>query len=425
MRVTINILGQVGFLIALTSLSLLSRAQQAEQFADFDTAKKNALEIHGNLGFASNVISREMASTYYNSGFITTAMKDVVSNRFVKGDINRLGLDVNYGVQWNHFSQDFFGKHAGCWFSLEDKTNLNATFTGDLFDLYFRGNKRFEGRTAELSGSALNFLHYRKAELGWVQSLNYSEHRILYGVGVSFLQGLNSFRLTTGDKSRLFTEEGGVSIQPELSLLLQQSDSTTSKASDFAGQGFGGDFFWVYDEPGKKRITIEVSDIGAIAWNSRSTSTSIDTTVYFSGIAIADVLKPDSTDFAAYDSTYFKQFVHNSNSTYSTWLPTLIHLSYQQYLGGVKWLYKGGLSYRVKASYSAMIYSGIQYQPSKAFAFGAQASYGGYTGWSYGIHATLHPGGGTTLQLAVDKMNGLITKQASALAASIRINKTF
>ncbi len=405
--------------------SLGAMAQLAQDFSDFDPTYKNSVSLDGGFGFGSNAVSSELATTYYKSGYITTAMKDVVSNRFKFSELNRLGADANMAARLSHFATTKKGAHIGYWFSVEDKLNLNASFTGDMFDLYFRGNKLFEGRTANLRGSHLDYIHYRKASLGWAQEIKHQDQRWIYGVGVSVLQGVQNFSLSTGDKSRLFTEQAGVAVEPELSIVLLRSDSTTGQLSDFAGQGLGGDLFWVYDEPGKKRIALEVHDVGRIAWNSRSTETRIDTSVYFSGVEIQNILKPDTSDFAAYDSTYLKRFLKTTSTGYTTWLPATITLSYQHYLCGTKLLYRGGIQYRIKASYSALVYAGIQYIPCKAFAIGAQAAFGGYTGWSYGLDATLRPGAGTSLRLRANQLNGFLSKQTGSEAVSVCIQKTF
>jgi len=113
--------------------------------------QKNAWQLSSDFQFASNALTTGLAKTYYLKGFISDDMKDDVSKNLA--DKNRLGGEFSQAFYYRHKPDTLFGRTDLSWFiGIKNVNEINSTFSRDLFEVYFRGNKNYGGKTAYFSG---------------------------------------------------------------------------------------------------------------------------------------------------------------------------------------------------------------------------------------------------------------------------------
>ena len=163
---------------------------------------------------------------------------------------------------------------------------MNATFPADVFNVAFYGNANYAGESAKLSPFNLNAISYQQLEIGFVCTNVFGKAKL--GVGVSFLAGQQLQQ---------------ISMSLQVTCIQTHSDNTFNSIqtqnimrvialpvnTHFNGYGASLDvYFSMPYKLGTKNgdLTISVSDLGFIKWNSKSLTYNKDTSFTYSGITI-------------------------------------------------------------------------------------------------------------------------------------------
>jgi hypothetical protein len=95
-------------------------------------------------------VTTQFTNDYINSKFLEAEIKDKSLNKMK--DKNMLGSEFNGSVYYRYKSRKSTDSvSVSHFFSLKERTHFNTKFPKDLFQLYFYGNKPFEGTTADIS----------------------------------------------------------------------------------------------------------------------------------------------------------------------------------------------------------------------------------------------------------------------------------
>jgi hypothetical protein len=378
--------------------------------------------IYGNADYSSGTITSNFAANFLEGSYLTNSLKQEVSANLQNS--NRLGYSINYGAIGCLYNDTVNKKRVFNFFvALRHKDYVNADFPPDVFNVAFYGNAPYAGENAKLSPFNLNSVSYQQLEIGSVCT-NFGGKAKL-GIGVSFLAGqqLQSVNMNSG---YLYTDPYGQYIQLASSTKYNESD-TTPGHNYLNGYGASLDiYFSAPYKIGKKDgyITVSITDLGFINWNSHSLSYSKDTSYTYNGVSIngLNILQNAAINNLSKDSLQNKYFPLARKSFYTN-IPSTLSINTNTDLG--KMNLEVGFWYLFNGNSIGYFYI----QGDKNFAHGwfgdLQLGYGGYATYnaSLGITKKIK---NTGIKIGINHIQGLILPdKLGGAGAGVELLHTF
>ncbi len=350
-----------------------------------DSSQSFLLSLQENYFFASGVITNEFATDYYRGKFLTDEVKDGVSDNLTP--INSFAGEANWEASLT-FHPDTNNRNVEAFIAYRNRAYSGARFSKDFFNLFFRGNKMFAGKTANLSDFAFQQYSYRQIVFGIGNRFSLSENKKLYvGADIAINQGIKFLKVNSRT-STLYTDPGGEFIDADLHATILTDDSAAQHPSKLDGTGYSGDFFIEY-ETENSLISISVENFGSIQWNKWSTKVSLDSTFHFEGIDVKDIFEiGDSIKVTgvALDSVFYINYVMNkTEQRVTTRLPMKISGSYTLKLNELKVSTTFGIDVLLNTYSSVRYFGAINYKISRANQVAILLASGGYTVFQAGL----------------------------------------
>jgi hypothetical protein len=386
---------------------------------------KSTLSINADYFLNSNAITTEFTNTFYQNGYISSAIKDRVSKNLINE--NRLGAELNYSVYYK-YKPDTLSKNSrvGFFVSLKNRNHLDMRFSRDLFKLGFYGNKQFEDQTANLTNFNLNLFQYQQFQLGITKKINNGE--VTYGLGLSALNG-QQYQSILAKKAELYTSPGGQYIDFNSNITYKQSDTAHSKLGVSNGIGFGIDVYadipYMVKENRAERITIELRDIGMIWFNDHSRTATVDSLHHYDGVTVNNIFQLNSAAFGNInkDSILHKN-VKFSPGKIPTTLPAVFHINSLSTVG--KWQFSKGVRFIFNANNQFNVYFIVNRYITPKIMVSLGAAYGGYSIFNMNTGFAIDFGKGFMLHAFSNNIEGFIVpKLATGQGAALSLTKSF
>ena len=394
----------VSLIICMILLFLSAQAQWDNALITNPGTGKYLVGMEGNADFSSNAITSAFAADFLQGNYIDSTRKQQVSSRLKNA--NRIGYSLNYGIFGVLYNDTIKGKRAFNFFiALRHKDYLNVAFPKDVFNVAFYGNASYAGKSAQLSPFSLNSISYQQLEIGSVCT-NFGG-KAKFGMGISFLAGqqLQSINMANGS---LYTDPLGQYLQLSSDAKYNASDSTPGH-NYLNGYGASLDFYFSAPyKVGKKDgiITIGITDLGFIKWNSHSLSYSKDTSYTYSGITINSLndLQNAAINNLSKDSLQNKYFPL-ARKTFYTNIPTTLSVNTNTDLG--KMHLELGFWYIFNGNSMGYFYVQGDKKFSNTWLADLQLGYGGYATYnaSIGIAKQVK---NTEIKLGINHLQGMI-----------------
>jgi Family of unknown function (DUF5723) len=384
---------------------LFSQAQWDEAIIQNPGTGKFVAGIYGDADYSSNAVTSAFAANFLQGSFLNNNLKQEVSSNLQS--TNRLGYSLNYGALGVLYNDTINKKQVFNFFiALRHKDYLNAAFPPDVFNVAFYGNASYAGQNAKLSPFNLNNISYQQLEIGSVCT-NFGGKAKL-GIGISFLAGqqLQAINISSGT---LYTDPYGQYIQLASDSKYNASDSTPGHSYL---NGYGASLDIYFSAPykiGKKdgMITVSVTDLGFINWNSHSLSYNKDTTYTYNGFTINNLndLQNAAINNLSKDSLQNKYFPLARKSFYTN-IPAALSINSNTDLG--KMHLELGFWYIFNSNSVGYFYA----QGDKNFSHGwfadLQLGYGGYSTYnaSIGIMKKMK---NSAVKIGINHLQGIIS----------------
>ncbi len=346
----------------------------------------NTLSLYSDFFFASNAITNELAKTYFLNRFITDAMKNDVSKNLK--DNNRFGGEFTTEIYFRHKPDSLFGMSGCSWFTgLKNVNHVSSAFTRDLFEVYFRGNKNYAGKTAVLGEFNYLFLKYQQLQFGISKSIKKKLNIFEAGIAVGFNVG-QQLQTIHSSKTDIYTEDIGEYIDVSTSVETHNSDSLRKNLGSFNGFGLSTDLFFKAEIKKKHFFTFKIFNLGFIKWNSKTTELKADSSFHFEGADVSSILNfSDSIkSVLTIDSTEEAQAFLSKRkySSYTIAIPARLELNYMRAISSS--IRAGaGINYMTNADYVPQIHADGDYSWKNNF-IALSLSFGGYTTFGTGIY---------------------------------------
>jgi len=392
---------------------------------DLSNYIKSKVTIESEYFFGSNALTIDLASTYFMNGFINNGMKDVVSRKL--DGSNRFGAGFKYEFSYRHQPDSLFGLSNSFYqIGFRDVFHLDSKFNNDVFELYFRGNKKYAGKTADIGNFEFNQLFYQQIYFMFGHSFIRSGNKFEYSIGLNFNKGHKLLIIEATDAS-IYTQEDGEYLDLDASLEIHRNDSAKNEKLAFNGIGGSIDFNFKWTDKKNRSLEFKTQNLGMIAWNNQSAFIEADTAFKFEGVDISELFDfSDSvTNSISLDSSLVEPYLTKRiKKEHTTPLPALIQFKYSIPIEKYKTIASTEVGYLLFANCKPYVRQSFQYKINYVHSIGLSLSYGGYSNFDVGLNYELKFKS-YKFKLKSDAITGFFMKDATSQGAFVSLSKSF
>ncbi|MBK8848049.1 MAG: hypothetical protein IPO27_16550 [Bacteroidetes bacterium] len=327
---------------------------------------------------AGNAITNKFAKAYLQNEFIDSTLKaEVVKNQ---NDNNMIGF---------HNEVDFYycqKKSKIGWIAgLRFVSHAGGNFTDDLFNLYFNGNSPYKGDTLSLENFVFNYTTYQTIYGGVIFEKNRETNFWRLAVMPQYVKGQRLNNIT--NTGSLYTAPDISYINLDMDLKGYSSDSIKKKLDAFNGHGAGLSFNFQFGKPNNYTVTVFATDAGFVKWNNNTYSLQIDTSYYYDGIEIQNLL--DSISLQVNGTENYKSSLINyrNQKGYTTMMPARIGMSIDKWLLSEKLVAGIGFHYIADQVFTPQVHLRVSYHFNNNFSLAVAGYKGGYKPYNIDLSA--------------------------------------
>lgn len=205
-------------------------------------------------------------------------------------------------------------------FSFSQRIIAAGQLMHDGAPLLFMGNSQFENETATADNSRLNLFYYHCARFGFSKQ----KSKYAYGMKLGIAAG-RSFVQADVNQFTVFTAPFGEYLDVAMNVNLLQNTAGTF----YNGVGALLDFHYLRKINEKQSLTFQLSDLGFMRWNPKTTNEIADTSFRFEGLVINDLFNFDGENINIGDTLNNLLGLSTKNAATNTLLPFRLNLHYQ------------------------------------------------------------------------------------------------
>lgn len=388
-------LKRIPFIAVLLLYAFVSKAQynfpgneySSLSFHEFYPSKKNIF-LFADYYSGSTAITNKFFNYYYLGKFIDTELKNDVSKRLDDND-NLIGAGFNASLTYIYSIKDTNDSKSIYFAGISSRHFAESNFSRDLFELFFRGNKQFEGKTAYFNDYRFRLFEYQKLTWGKLMVNSGDSSKFSFGYSGSLLLGQRFNDINVSGS--IYTAPGGEYLDVNANGNMHATDSTHTGFGSINGYGASIDLYLHYPISNSIALHLMVSDLGFINWNNKTSVITVDTSYHFEGVAVNDLFDFSDSVFSSSslsDSAQANGFLtHHTKKNYSTVLPVRATLE-------LEYAYNEKISFSLIDEimtgdfYRNSVTLRVGWKPSSKAILSVQASYGGYGNFSAGAFAT-------------------------------------
>jgi hypothetical protein len=407
-------------------------AQTSDNYFQYKDYKASA-DANFNYEFNSSSITNKFLNLYMYGDHIDSLNKQWMFAALHKE--NSFGADIEGGLTFTVFPDSFAGcTRTGMFFKYNKYYHVDISFTDDLFELFFDGNKRFAGSQAVLGGSSLNVMYYDQIQIGFIKKFsgNRTEHTIGFGIGINNGYLNNYININNG---YLFTEANAEYLDLSADYEISRSDTSRNKSSKINGYGASVSLYYSGQNDKNNIFSLELSNLGYIRWNKNSQHFSKDTSIHFEGVAVTDILNIEGNIFdnANTDSVIHEYTSSDTICSYNMMTPATLKITYLYNISD-KARIEFGIKKKFFSHYDPYLTLKTQYLPDRRNIISLNFSYGGYSSvnllenhnMNAGIEYAHDFGRGWIFAAGSNYLNGLIWPYSTtAQGAFVTLKKYF
>jgi hypothetical protein len=360
-------------LCLLTSVHLL-KAQFNNDFLYYEKYG-TSINLHAEYELNSTAIQNDLLDKFIYGGNIDSATK-AHSQKRIRAQ-NRIGGNYFAGATAFFGAKDSKYRFIA---GLKQVELVNASFSDDVFNLGFYGNKMFEGKTANIGNVNINHFKYQEIKLGLIWDNIDTTAKL--GFSLSYLKGQSLLQINTGAASIYTAPDASfIDFNVHGSVIMSDTGKGKNGIANFNGNGMSAEFF--ADMPytsalGESKFFVSVNNLGFIKWNQNTVNYNADTSYIFKGVTVNNVfqLNDASVKNLTKDSLVKKLTQHGRQSV-STNLPMSLFVLHTVKFNKLFAL-NTGFRYFFNGNYKPYLYAEGQFALSKKFTATVHVGYGGY-----------------------------------------------
>ncbi|HNQ61890.1 MAG TPA: DUF5723 family protein [Bacteroidia bacterium] len=411
------------FFITSPSMALYS----VTELFSIGSGFKYVYKIDADYSYSSDAITGRLAKEYFRKGFINNSMKDEVSKNL--STINKFSGEFNSSITIGQNLDTIFGLLKGSSFiRLSNRSFIHSNFTKDLFELYFRGNKNYADKVAELGPFQLKSYTYQQFSYGIERHHQKNKKSYFWSAAFSVNIG-QKYSSYDSPASTLYTASDGSYLDVDLDLLIRTSDSAQSSLGSFNGYGFSGSGMLVIKDEDQNAWAFSADNFGYIRWTKESAQIPVDSVFRFEGIDATDIFDFSDTirKEITSDSAYIQSFVTDRRKkAFNDMLPLHLSASYSAQVMPGKLVLMIGAEQILFSGAGLRGYSRLKYNFKRKHQLALTASYGGYTFWNLGIAYNAQLGRSWVFGTGTDYLSAMLnSRKGLASGAFVTLEKYF
>ena len=369
----------------------VSKQVAEEGISTIKKGRKHKITIGNEFLFENTSLDGKL----FTSGNIDL-YKKTISNKLLERNVlaiqNRFGIAYSKQADANGTRHDAFGYSIGIY----DRTEMDFSFSKDLFDLIFFGNKPFLGDIINLSNTSLSATRFQQINLACSKIIKINNtHKFLpeeieVGLGYSYLIGNTHLGFSANDSYIEFGENGEY-INTDLDFTANLSDTNDISPFNIFGQNGSGSAidFMLNLKKKENNIHFSITDIGSITWKENSVSYSTNKVLNnFSGIEIDNLLNLNDSIIQNQLDSLSNIDIVKKGENFKSYLSTTYHFAYKRDLpiDYIKYVIVGRVSKHrrgfIPANYKPKYYLGTLFSYR---GFNAKTTYsiGGYSKYAW------------------------------------------
>ena len=374
------------FIFACTVLT--AQAQSVLELDGFYSGEfgKGMAGIRTELNSNSTALTATFQNKRLTGGFINDNVKKAMLSR--AGNTNRTG-SMTEATAFVSFTPSKVlnadNTKLSFLFSLSDRRLQNASFTDQMLELFFYGNRSFAGQTADMSPFYQTNIGYQSFRFMSNMEVN---DKINVGFGISLING-EQIQNIEAKTLNLFTSEFGDTLILEGNGTILTSD--TSNLGFLKNNGIGAavsgyinlNINMIPNLNVPARLYFEVRDFGWISWNTRTETYRFDTTYVFDGLEYENIFDNGSFVDDRPVEERIEEVSERTAGKRNEQLPAEFQLRLRQEFE--KYIVELGTSYMLNSSFGAYFHGSGYRKISDQFSLGLEANYGGYGRFDLGI----------------------------------------
>jgi hypothetical protein len=322
------------------------------------------VNIAGGYHLNSNVFTND----FLKGGFIDDEKKARQEKRLK--DVNRAGLDVNVGM-----TGMIKGKKITYVIGLNNRQMLTAKFSHDDFELMFRGNTQYAGKTAQLSPLKVRYFDYQSIYIGILKKLD--SKKLTIAGGLSLIRG-GRFQNLNIKNGTMYTDTAGAYLDFNMDYNLAYTNKSKSALGATNGLGAAINLLMSWRSEKNNQLNIEVRDLGFIRWNNLN-SYNGNSTYRYDGTDVSNIFQLNDSVFTNMkgDTLAKNLGLNKEKKSVNFLIPATFHINYL-YNYNNRLSFVGGIKYMINASYIPRLYLKSIYYIKKDLIIIPMFAYGGF-----------------------------------------------
>jgi hypothetical protein len=410
----------------------VSKAQISDNYFRYENYK-SVVEIDGDYEFNSSSITNKFLNNYLYGSRIDSLPKQWMFRELKQK--NTFGSDEEGGLSFLFSPDTLFGNTSMSIFVKYNKYyHIDLSFTDDLFELFFDGNKRFAGKNVDLSHSSLNVLNYDQIQFGIQTKFGGDKITHTFGIGLSINNGYKNLNINI-PKGNIFTDANAEYIDFSANYEVSMSDTSHTWLGTFKGLGTSINLYYSFKTKNNNCFNFQITDLGFIRWAGQSQQFSKDTTIHFEGVNVTDILNVGGNIFGNFntDSIVHSYIFSKTTRPYTMLTPACLKISYL-YNFSEKIRTEFSANQKFFVHYDPFFLLKTQYLPDKRNIISLNLCYGGYGGLNIrekheidaGFEYSHNFGKGLIILAGSNYLNGILFPYSiTAQGAFLSIKKYF
>ena len=354
--------------------------------SDRDSSGGKSFTIASDYYYASDAITNKFALTFYKNEFIDDALKNSVSENL--SSQNHFGIGLKGEIKYYSGNKTIFNLSNSFFsVSINNRFHVNCSFKNDAFEIFFRGNKSYAGKTAMLGEFNYEQLLYQQINFTFGHIYKINENVFGYSGGISFNKGQKLYTITA-NRASLYTQSRGEYIDLDAGMEIYQSDSSNNGLSAWNGTGASTDFSFYWLDKKSNKLNLSINNFGFINWNDQTAYIKVDTSFRFTGVDATELFQfSDSVhETISLDSSLVEPYLTvREKKSHRTVLPSQLSLSYQYIITPERFNIEGTLDYLFFAESTIHESVTFTYLINNLNSISLITSNGGYTGFNLGL----------------------------------------
>lgn len=281
---------QVVLTLGIGLISLVGNAQADwvwQQYAYFGDSITNGAGIYASADY--EILSNKLSNALVNQAIFQGKINSETSAGFEDLDSDKY-LRFTAGTNGELWAR---GNRSGKWrwlFGMGYRDQAFVTTKIGLAQLYLKGNAPFEGKELPLGPSEVLYHSYQYAGVG----IEHSNGPTTWGVTAQLIKSSRYADMLLNTSS-IYTAPYGTSIDVDVQMRYDYTNSNQSKLEAWYGTGYGLNAYFIH-KPSKSSplISFQLKDFGQIFYEGVNRLKLTDS-LQFSGVEVNNILQMDDS----------------------------------------------------------------------------------------------------------------------------------